>query len=609
MIVIALFLAACGPADEAKLEEIGAQKRAHFPFPSMHIMKDGVVNLPNDLPYSTDGTPVAIEKLRWREGFSVAQSAVVDLDFEVDPASLPGQSLPMTDGTVQLWDLTSKTPILCFAELDSAERVEGEFPVLIVRPQDVMIPGHQIAVVLTNGVKLPGGAEMPVVDWYADLQRGVPGPDLGEWVEHYQSLEEELKGLGVEGITLAFDFPISDGGAPVRHLATETGVPGEYSINEVRSTDDGVLMPEGGWQQLYGTYTVDNWLVDDLYFELDGDGLPIRQGTVEAELSIYIPESARGAEPGTVPVWLFGHGLFGSPDVYLRDRDDPSRVAKLADEAGAIVFATVWRGFKNSDRIHAIQISEDFGRIYEIAERLSQGVANVVALSRLIVEGSVLDDPALLGLADKSGELRYYGISLGGIAGAVTLANNPRITHGVFNVGGGAWSTMLERSSQWIPFDWIMVEMVPSNRDRQLMYALSQLFWDPVDPMNHVEGLRGRSVVWQEAIGDEQVPNMTTRMLARAVGATQLQPMVEPVVGLASGAGPIELPGYVQFDPELEMPTQANQPGVPSGAHGAPRTWPGTRQQIVRFNDWEDPGLLLHFCGDAPCSESNPGAE
>jgi hypothetical protein len=236
-------------------------------------------------------------------------------------------------------------------------------------------------------------------------------------------------------------------------------------------------------------------------------------------------------------------------------------------------------------------------------------VANVVALSRLIVEGNVLDDPALHGLPDKNGELRYYGISLGGIAGAVTLANNSRIGHGVFNVGGGAWSTMLERSSQWIPFDWIMVEMVPSNRDRQLMYALSQLFWDPVDPMNHVEALRGRSVVWQEAIGDEQVPNMTTRMLARAVGATHLEPVVESVVGLATGAGPIELPGYVQFDPEVERPVQANQPGVPSGAHGAPRTWPGTRQQIVLFNDWEAPGVLLHFCGDAPCSESNPGAE
>ena len=292
-----------------------------------------------------------------------------------------------------------------------------------------------------------------------------------------------------------------------------------------------------------------------------------------------------------------------------RDQDDPSRVAKLADEAGAIVFATVWRGFKDSDRVHAIHIANDFGRVNEISERLTQGVANVIALSRLILEGDILDDPALMGLPDANGELRYYGISLGGIAGAVTISNNPRISHAVFNVGGGAWSTMLERSSQWIPFDWIMVDMVPSPRNRQLMYALSQLFWDPVDPMNHLDGLRGRSVVWQEALGDEQVPNMTTRMLARAVGATHLAPVVEPVEGIPIATSPSSLPAYVQYDPETELPAEANRPGIPSGAHSIPRTWPGCRQQIARFNDWEDPGVLLHFCGDSPCSKSNPGQE
>jgi hypothetical protein len=337
--------------------------------------------------------------------------------------------------------------------------------------------------------------------------------------------------------------------------------------------------------------------------------MPTRQGEVDAELRVYVPESVRNAEPGTVPVWIFGHGLFGKPDMYLGDTDDPSKVAKLADEAGAIVFATVWRGFKDSDRVHAIHIANDFGRVNEISERLTQGVANVIALSRLILEGDILDDPALMGLPDANGELRYYGISLGGIAGAVTISNNPRISHAVFNVGGGAWSTMLERSSQWIPFDWIMVDMVPSPRNRQLMYALSQLFWDPVDPMNHLDGLRGRSVVWQEALGDEQVPNMTTRMLARAVGAAHLAPVVEPVNGIPLATNPNSLPGYVQYDPETELPAEANRPGIPSGAHSIPRTWPGCRQQIARFNDWEDPGVLLHFCGDSPCSKSNPGQE
>jgi hypothetical protein len=608
-VFLILTMLGCGADKTAgETSKQSAPKRDHFPFPSMHMMTDGHVALPDDLPMAEGGTPVQTQRLAWRTGFSVAQSAVIDMDVAVDKGSLPAQSLPQTDGSVQLWDLTAGEPVLCFAELDAAEAVSDEFPSIIVRPQDALKPGHQIAVVLTDQVLTGAGTPIETVPWYRDVVAGNPEPGLSDWVSHYQDLHTQLQSLGVTGIRLAFDFPVSDGGQPVRHVTSEVAVPTAYTIDEVRSTDDGIFMPEGGWKQLRGTYTTTNWLVDDLRTELDIDGLPIAQGSVEADLRIYIPESVRDAEPGSVPVWIFGHGLFGKPDMYLGDNDDPSKVAKLADEAGVIVFATVWRGFKDSDRIHAIDIADDFGRVHEITERLTQGISNVKALSRLILETDVLSAPELMGLPDESVGLRYYGISLGGIAGAVTIANTPAIEHAVFNVGGGAWSTMLERSAQWIPFDWIMIENIPSPRDRQLLYALSQLYWDPVDPFNHTEALMGRSVLWQEALGDEQVPNMTTRMLARAVGATYLAPTLEDVPGLEVQEGPITGPAYVQYDPETDRPAEANSPGIPSGAHSAIRTWPGCRQQTAHFNDSIAPGEAVHFCGDTPCTASNPGS-
>jgi hypothetical protein len=584
----------------------GAVKDSLFPFPSMHQMRDGHIALPDDLPMAIDGTPVDTERLAWRTGFSVVQSSVVALEQLIDEDSLPQQAAPTAEGSVQMWDLTTGTPILCFAEVDHAEPVDDEFPTLIVRPQNVLTAGHQIAVVLTDAVRTADGTPLPTVSWYRDVIAGNPSAALEEWESHYQALHDDLGDLGIDNIVLAFDFPVADGGQPVRHVAGQVNVPSSYTIDKVRSTDDGILMADGGWRQLQGSYEVDNWLIDDLYFELDGDGMPIQQGTATAELFIYMPESTRNMDAGSVPVWIFGHGLFGSPDEYLGTQDDRSKVAKLADEAGAIVFATVWRGFKSTDRIHAIHVAEDFARIHEITERLTQGVANVIALSRLIQETEILNHPELLGLPD-SGDIRYYGISLGGIAGAVTVANNERISHAVLHVGGGAWSTMLERSSQWIPFDWLMIDYVPSPRDRQLLYALSQLYWDPVDPMNHIAALKGRNIVWQEAIGDEQVANMTTRMLVRAVEATQLEPIVEAVEGVPVMTGPIRLPAYVQLDPELPIPNLENRPAAPSGAHSNPRTWPGVRRQIVEFLDWDAPGVLNHHCGDLPCSESNPG--
>ena len=189
------------------------------------------------------------------------------------------------------------------------------------------------------------------------------------------------------------------------------------------------------------------------------------------------------------------------------------------------------------------------------------------------------------------------------------LANNPRIPHGVLHVGGAAWSTMVERSSQWIPFDWIMQENIPSPRERQLLYAFSQMFWDPVDPMSYVDDLKGRSLLWQEAIGDEQVANMTTEMIARAAGSTQLSPTTWDIIGLPVSEGPITGPAIVQYDPETTRPDEDNRPAGPSGAHSNPRTWPGCRQQTAHFLDWESPGTVLHFCGESVCAESNPGTE
>ena len=348
-----LLVVAVGCGGEKATESTGAEgaaKRAHFPFPSMHMMVDGHVSLPADLPIADGGTPVQADRLAWREGFSVVQSAVIDVDVAIDMESLPPQSAPQTDGSIQLWDLTAGVPVLTFAELDAAEPVPGEFPSIIVRPQNPLTPGHQVAVVVTGQVMTTSGEPLETIPWYRDVVSDRPGPGLGDWVAHYQDLQAQLERLGLKDIRLAFDFPIADGGQPVRHVMSKVAIPSAYTINEVRSTDDGIFMPEGGWKQLRGTYTTTNWLIDDLRTVLDDEGLPMMQGSIEADLRIYIPESVRDAEPGTVPVWIFGHGLFGRPDMYLGDIDDPSKGAKLADEAGVIVFATVWRGFEASDK-------------------------------------------------------------------------------------------------------------------------------------------------------------------------------------------------------------------------------------------------------------------
>ena len=155
-----------------------------------------------------------------------------------------------------------------------------------------------------------------------------------------------------------------------------------------------------------------------------------------------------------------------------------------------------------------------------ITDKMVQGVSNQMALPRLM-RTSFQDHEAFAhpdgGSLIDPGRLYYFGISLGGIEGITLLANSEEVEHGVLHVPGSAWSTMLERSTNWNAFEAFVVDHVFSASDRQLLYSVVRL-WDPVDPVTHYPGLADKSALLQIAVGDEQVPNFTAELLARGRG-------------------------------------------------------------------------------------------
>lgn len=599
----------------------GADKPALTPFPSAHFVgDDGHLALPDTFPMADGGTPFPVERLTWRDGFSVVQTTVVQPDVALDGASLPGPDDVGADGAgVQLWDLTDGVQLPAFAELDAwcsdvadDPACDDELPTLLVRPLQPMPAGHRVAVAITDDVRTADGDPWTGPAWFADLRAGDPAPDLVAWQEHYDELVGTLQDLGVDGVVLAVDFPVGDGTAPTRAMADAVSLPTAWSLDATWDADEGGSVPPRTWKKAEGSFTVDAWLVDDTTFVLDAGGVPALQGSVEADLYVHVPDSVRGATPGSVPVWIFGHGIFSKPGDYLDQDDDPSAMLELADLAGAVVVATTWRGLTQSDLLTAVNVGNDFGRVPELTDKLAVGVANTIALRQLLTDGDLLADPFFEGLFPDgrvaAADLRYHGISLGGIEGATYMALDDTMPHGVLHVGGSAWSTMLERSSNWTQFEVLVGAGIPSPADRQLLYAASQLFWDQADPAGYAGDLAGRSVLWQESMGDEQVPNITTESIARGAGATLLTPAVEAPWGLSAADGPLAGPVLAQFDPQVGRPPQENRPADVSGAHGGPRHWDGTLQQSLRFLDPDDPGVVDHYCGDAACTASNPGA-
>ncbi len=596
---------ACSPDPSSKTNLAAPVERSELAaFPAAEFLSpDGFVHIPEGVLPQGD-TPVPVDHVAWRTGFSTVQTTVLDTEVALARSSLPPPVGTGDTNGVLLVDLTAGAPVPALVELD-AWPDNPEVPRLLVRPLRPLPVGHRIAVTVSDFVQTEGGGAYPGPEWFQTAV-ATGGPVNGGEVGHYSMLADDLEALALPRPVLAVDFVVGEGRTPLLSMMDDLSTPSSWEWLQTFDATQGDSLPEGTWIQARGTYTTDNWLVDDGIFALDNQGVPAQQGSVEADLFLFMPDSVQDAAPGSVPVWLFGHGIFSHPRNYLGDPDDPSGVIALAREAGAIVIGTAWRGLTLEDIAVAASVGGDFGRIPELTDKLAQGVANNAALARLIADGALLDDPIFEGKADPT-TLRYYGISLGGIEGATLFAVDDTIPHGVFHVGGSSWSTMLERSSNWVQFERLMEGSVPSPADRQVLYAVSQLFWDSADPALHTDALVSRSVLWQGSVGDEQVPNLTTDLIAGATGATLLGPSPRVAEGFAATDGPFFGPAVSWFDPMVGEPELSNRPAEVTGAHSIPRLWDGQHAQTVHFLDAESPGEVIHTCGTAPCTADNPG--
>ncbi len=577
------------------------------PFPTVLHMVDGRVALPDTLPRAIDGTPLPVDRVAWRTGFSPVQVSYARLP-DVDASALPGwRDAQAGEGGVLLADLTAGVFLPVMAELDAAEDA-ADAPSLLIRPLAAIPDGHRAAVVVTTDAA-------PRPARFDALLRGRAPEDLRDVRDHFRDLVDALGALGVnpDRIALAWDYPVENGTRPTKTAVAGRGAPGAALLSRVRALDDGDRVAPHTWRAADGNFETPWVLDEDEWLAMDATGAVTRQGARRVPLYVHIPESVKDAPAGTVPVMVYGHGIFGKPELYLDDMNDDDGVLALAEEAGVIVVATRWYGMSADERIDALGVAQDFGKLPIVTDRLVQGIVQTRALIDLVVDGDLLDDPVLAGasgqkLGDPS-RVVYYGISLGGIEGAVLVGGGAPVDAAVFHVGGGAWSTMLERSSQWVAFDLFIDIAVPDPADRQLLYAVSQLWWDMVDPGAWTAELAaGPPVLWQEAMGDEQVPNLTTELVARSAGAVLLAPYHRLPVGMETDAAPSEASRVLaQFDPRVGEPEDVNRPPGNLRAHSIPRRWPGAWRQAAAFLTGS--GLAESLCGELACSADHTGGE
>ena len=634
-----LLLFACQPPQE-EVDRGLLDMGPLWPYPSAHLESADDSSLTGvhldfgdaQMPVSTEGdqTVLPTERLHRLDGFPTVGTIVLRLPGQ----AMGGGNLPSLDdldasmaddAPIRLLDLERGVRIPYFAELDAFPDITPQQRVLLIRPQRPLPAGGHVGVAITGGLKSDTGDELTTPGPFKTLIAGDISVTV-DWLrprfDDYQTLFDQFSadGLVRSRILLAWDFHVASSEktlAPFDQLlaAKREVFPAEpsfdpgFTVEEFRDRHKGGVLPEGAWRAAQITTTLPSFVSPEYVSSFDEHGLPVLGSEDEVLIQVLVPESVRGAAAGTVPVLVFGHGLLAAPDLYLDNFNDDNGVVDLVNRLGMIAIGTEMRGLTRRDLLHAIEVARDFGRFSELTDLMLDGVTNTLLMERLpataFAQLSPFEADDGSGSMIDSDTIRYYGISLGGIEGTVYMGNAERTPYGVLHVPGSMWSTMLERSSNWASFEVVLAPSIPEAASRQLSYAVTQNFWDPVDPAVHaVDGrLLGKSALWQMSIGDEQVPNFTTDFLVRAIGA----PLVTPAVELSWDIDTVPAPlgpdsaGMFQMDSQLGRPTPQNRPAEVTEAHTTPRKTDEHKEQIRAFFEPGAEGTIIAPCGDGPC--------
>lgn len=624
-----------------------------LPFPSSYYLKEDPstvtgfrVNIPEGvLPVNTDGTALKPDNFNLADGFSPATALLAYFKEGVDSATLPpigDISNSVTDtSSIQLleWGTGERVPL--FAEVD-ANALEGERQVLIIRPMIRLKPATRYVAIIKDTVHNKNGEPLSIPKPFKIIRdnEATDTSELKRLKEPYKEIFEFLENNGVarENIVLAWDFITASDDYILSHMlkireevlrqAGNTGLGysikriSEYSSNPSDQNYDPDL-----WREIVGEFDVPSFLTDTepVLLNKDENGMPVYTGrTYKAPFVVHIPHCA---ETATTPlrVMIFGHGLFGSAEGEM----DSGYEKSLIDTLCMIQIGTDWIGLAYYDVPDVIVYTvRDLNYFSVITDRLQQAHANAIMLARL-VKGTFVKEPILskegpnpdkscsqakcTPLADPNDpEIYYYGISDGAIQGTTFMTLTPDIERGALNVGGGPWSFMMFRSSDFPQFKTFIESYYPDRLDQQLLIALSQSLWDFTDPVSYgahiikspLPDTPVKRIILQESKGDGQVPNKSTHILARTMGLNGLAPLVYPVFGIPEVPGPIDGSAYTQWyvvPDAVPFPDDTrNIPPTENDAHEAIRRLPELIEQLNRF--FHPDGKIEQTCpGGGPC--------
>ena len=512
-----------------------------------------------------------------------------------------------------------------WAELDAnADRPERR--ALIVRPARNFREGHRYVVALRDLRNAAGARIAPNAAFAKILGRPLPRRDpLHERQRATRDVLRDLKrnGVRLDGLYLAWDFTVASRQSlagrmlHIRDDALDRLGRSSPSFQVTQVTDD---VDARIGREVKGLLHVPSYL--DLpggppgsKFHYGRDGKPARLpgNTQTVPFQCEIPRSAFGGKPARPA--LYGHGLLGS-----EGEVGAGNVKDMASEHGFAFCATKWIGMANEDIPNVLSALTDLTRFQTIADRTQQSMLNFIFLGRAMTRGftrhEAFQDDDGAPLIDTRAQLTFDGNSQGGIMGGALTAVSPDIRRAVLGVPGMNYSTLLNRSADFPPFEQVLNAAYPDKLDQQIAFGLIQMLWDRGEANGYAQHMTDRplprtpshKVLMHVAFGDHQVAPVAAEVEARTIGARIHWPAVRPgrlpdkvpYWGIAPiRSYPYKGSALVIWDSGAPVPPLTNTPPTEgTDPHSHPRSNPDARRQKAVFLST---GRIIDVCGGGPC--------
>ncbi|MCC7073438.1 MAG: hypothetical protein IT383_19155 [Deltaproteobacteria bacterium] len=518
-----------------------------------------LLRFPN--PYGAMALEDVLRLMASTQGTAASSTLYFHVDGGVDVATLPADPAASLAEDASMFLLEVDTLARVPIEWQYYAEASSFLPAGTVAVQPLLgaFPRNRYALVVTSAARAAAGAPLGAAPDLAALLRCEPieglaaPPDCAPYGALASALALSLDDVALVQLVTPLDArtPLVAGGATARGFGPQAVVTGkrEDNVDDPYVIYDGVVTLA---QFQAGTPPFDDLDGTTGGFVFDESGAAVVQRTEDVAFVLTVPK--RDQPVGGYCVVVYGHGTGGDLESGVGDE------STLAADAGCALLAV-------SEPLHRTRAGyragqEDmltFNFFNPVAGRdnwlqsAMEKVQLVTVVSSLSVPGEVSGGAPL---SFDAASVSYLGHSQGGIAGALFLAVEDRITGAFLSGAGAGFQASLVEKTDPVEIATVLRTVLSMPDDDAVdrfhpVIALLQTLVDPADPLNVGDLWRYRSgavphLVVSSGLKDTYTPPRCHGALAAAFGLPVAEPISVPVpvlelVGIE--AGPLTLEG------------------------------------------------------------------